>query len=134
MGGTVKGASMRSPLGKARGHGSGHSGTGHFIAQRVSAVALLILAPWFVVSAGVSMRNPDYVGAIDYLTAPHNAVGVILLVIAGLYHMRLGMAVVIEDYIAKPFTKSLLLTLNTLLVVALGASAVFAVLSINFGA
>ena len=125
---------MRSSLGKVRGHGSGHGGTGHFIAQRVTAIALLILAPWFVITALLSMHNPGYVAALDFLSQPVNAVGVILFLGAGLYHMQLGMQEVVEDYIAKPLTKALLLTLNTLLCVAVAAGAVFAVLHVNFGA
>lgn len=126
--------SMRTPLGKVRGHGAGHGGTGHFIAQRVSAVALLLLAPWFIISAALSMPDAGYVSAIDFLTQPVNAVGVILLLIAALYHMQIGMQVIVEDYIHKPITKALLLVANTLLAIAVGAAAIFALLHVNFGA
>ena len=131
--------SMRTSLGKVRGHGSGHGGTGHFIAQRVTAVALLFLAPWFVISIALSkehgeMANPGYVAAIDFLAQPVNAIGVILLLAAGLYHMQIGMQEVVEDYIHKPVTKALLLMINALLCIAVGAGAVFAVLHVNFGA
>ena len=108
-------------------------GTGNFMAQRVSAMALLVLAPWFALSAALTMPGPSYIGAIDFLTEPLNAVGVLLLVGAGLYHMRLGMREIVEDYIHKPTTKALLLALNTLASLALGVSAVFAVLLVNFG-
>lgn len=130
----MPGSSMRTSLAKVRGHGSGHGGTGHFIAQRVSAIALLILAPWFVISAALSMSDPGYVAAIDFLSQPMNAVGAILFMIAALYHMQIGMQEVVEDYIARPVTKALLLTANTLLCIAVGAAAIFAVLRINLGA
>ncbi len=125
--------SMRTPLGKVRGHGAAREGTGHFIAQRVSAAALLVLAPWFVLSAAMEMPGPSYLGAIDFLSEPLNAVGVTLFIVVALYHMRLGMQAVVEDYIQKPFTKALLLVLNTLAPLALGAGAIFAVLQVNFG-
>lgn len=125
--------SMRTPLGKVRGHGAGHEGTGHFIAQRVSAIALMLLAPWFVISASMSMPAPSYVGAIDFLSEPLNAVGVTLLIVVALYHMRIGMQEIVVDYIGKPFTKTLLLVLNTLALLALGAGAIYALMQINFG-
>jgi succinate dehydrogenase / fumarate reductase membrane anchor subunit len=126
--------SMRTALGRARGHGSGHGGTGHFIAQRVTAVALLLLAPWLAVSAALTMPDAGYVAAIDFLTQPLNAVGIILFLIAVLYHMSIGMQVIVEDYVHSPFSKALLLVANTLLAFALGAGAIFALLHVNFGA
>ncbi len=122
---------MRTPLSKVRGHGAGHSGTGNFITQRVSAAALLILAPWFVVNVAMSMPDPGLVAALDFLANPINAVGVILLLIATLVHMRIGMQEIVEDYIHRPITKAALLTFNTLLVIVLGVGATFALLQIN---
>ena len=126
--------SMRTPLGRVRAHGASGQGTGHFIGQRVSALALLVLGLWFLISAILQMHGPGFVDSIDFLTSPLNAVGVILLVVTALYHMRLGMQVIIEDYILKPVTKSVLLLLNTFVLIALGAGAIFAVLIVNFGA
>jgi succinate dehydrogenase / fumarate reductase, membrane anchor subunit len=125
--------SMRTPLGRVRHHGAGHEGTGHFIATRVTSVALAILAPWFAISAALSIRGASYVGAIDFLSNPFNAVGVILLVVIGLYHMSIGMQEVILDYIGRPFTRIVLLILNAFVPFALGAGAIFAVLLVNFG-
>ncbi len=127
-------SSMRTPLGKVRHHGAGHAGTGHFIALRVTSIALAILAPWFVISAALSIPDASYLGAIDYLTNPINAVGVILLVAISLYHMSIGMQEVILDYIARPMTKMALLILNAFISFALAAGAIFAVLIVNFGA
>ena len=126
--------SMRTPLGRVRAHGASGQGTGHFIGQRVSAVALLVLGLWFLVSAILEMHGPGFVDSIDFLSSPLNAVGVILLIATAFYHMRLGMQVIIEDYILKPSTKAILLLLNTFVLVALGAGAIFAVLIVNFGA
>ncbi len=130
----MSGRGMRSALGRVRHHGASGEGTGHFIGQRVSAIALMFLATWFVLSAALSMPEPSYRAAIDFITDPLNAVGVILLIVVSLYHMRLGMQAIVEDYIHKPVAKIVLLLLNTLVPLALGAGAIFAVLLVNFGA
>jgi succinate dehydrogenase / fumarate reductase membrane anchor subunit len=125
--------SMRTPLGRVRHHGAGKEGTAHFIAMRVTSVALAVLAPWFALAAALSIRDASYVAAIDFISSPVNAVGVILLVTIGLYHMSIGMQEVILDYIHRPLTKALLLLLNALAPLVLGVGAVFAVLLVNFG-
>jgi succinate dehydrogenase / fumarate reductase membrane anchor subunit len=122
---------MRTPLGRVRGHGSAKSGTGHFIAQRATAIALLVLAVWFAIAAAVSIDN--YNDAIAFVRAPWNAVGLVLLMLAGLYHMMIGMQEIVEDYIAKPGTRATLLLLNVFLCAALAAAAIWAVVQINFG-
>jgi succinate dehydrogenase / fumarate reductase membrane anchor subunit len=125
---------MRTALGRVKGAGASGEGTGHFIAQRVTSVALAILAPWFVISAALTMPDAGYGSAIEFVSQPLNSVGLILLLVIGLYHMSLGMQEVIVDYIHKPFTKFVLLLLNVLGPLAIGAAAIFAVLRVNFGA
>jgi succinate dehydrogenase / fumarate reductase membrane anchor subunit len=125
--------SMRTPLGRVRAHGASGQGTGHFITQRVSAMALIVLTLWFVISVAVTMHGPTYLAAIDFLTAPLNAVGVILLVVVATHHMQIGMQVVIEDYIAKPVTRTILLLLNTFVPIVIATGAIFSVLLVNFG-
>jgi succinate dehydrogenase / fumarate reductase, membrane anchor subunit len=125
--------SMRTPLGRVRHHGASGEGTGHFIGQRVSAIALIVLTTWFVLTAALTMKGPTYVAAIDLVSDPINAVGLALLICVALYHMRLGLQVVIEDYIQKPATKMILLLLNALVPLAIGAGALFALLAVNFG-
>jgi len=124
---------MRTPLGRVRHHGASREGTGHFIAQRATSVALAILAPWFAVSAALSIHDASYLSSIDFLANPVNAVGVILLVAVGLYHMSLGMQEVIVDYILRPSTKMVLLFLNVAVPLVLAVGAIFAVLIVNFG-
>jgi succinate dehydrogenase / fumarate reductase, membrane anchor subunit len=121
--------SIRTPLGKVRGLGSAKHGAGHFIAQRVSAIALIFLVPWFLISLIGAVRG-GYDGALAWVADPINAVLVLLAVGASLYHMRLGMQVVVEDYIAKHGTKNLLLILNTFICVVLFVAAAYAVLKI----
>jgi succinate dehydrogenase / fumarate reductase membrane anchor subunit len=125
--------SMRTPLGRVRHHGAAREGTGHFIAQRVTSIALVILGPWFAVAAALQVRDASYLATIDFLSNPVNAVGVILLVAIGLYHMSLGMQEVIVDYILKPSTKIILLFLNVAVPLVLAVGAIFAVMLVNFG-
>ena len=126
--------SMRTPLGRVRAHGASGQGTGHFISQRVSAMALLLLAPWFVISVGVSIHGPtDLATILDFLTTPINAVGVLLLIVVATYHMQIGMQVVIEDYIHGPMIRPVLLILSTFFCVAIAAISIFAILKLAFG-
>jgi succinate dehydrogenase / fumarate reductase, membrane anchor subunit len=121
--------SIRTPLGKVRGLGAAKEGAHHFITQRVSAIALLFLVPWFLISLIGAVRG-GYDSALEWIAQPLNAVLLIVTVGAALYHMRIGMQVVIEDYIERPSTKAVLLILNTFAPVLLFAAAVFAVLKI----
>ena len=121
--------SIRTPLGKVRGLGSAKHGVGHFITQRVSAVGLIFLVPWFLISLIGAVRG-GYDGALAWVADPINAVLTFLAVGTALYHMRLGMQVVVEDYITKHSTKNLLLILNTFICVVLFAAAAYAVLKI----
>jgi succinate dehydrogenase / fumarate reductase membrane anchor subunit len=121
--------SIRTPLGKVRGLGSAKHGVHHFITLRATAIALLFLLPWFLISLFNAVRG-GYDGAIDFIASPVNAVLLLLMVGASLYHMRLGMEEVIEDYIGRPFTKMLLLMLNSFISIVLFAAAAFAVLAI----
>jgi len=118
-------AGYRTPLGRARGLGSAKHGVGHFIGQRVSAVALVFLVLWGVWSALFLARSGDYEAARQWLASPLNATLLILTALVGFYHMRIGMAVIVEDYIHRPATKAALLIVNT--VVCYGAGALTAV-------
>lgn len=121
--------SLRTPLARVRGLGAAKEGAHHFITQRVSALALIVLAPWLLVSLLGAVRG-GYDGAIAWIAHPFNAVAILLTVGAALYHMRLGMQVVIEDYIARPTSRAALLILNTFVCVTLFAVAAFSVLKI----
>lgn len=118
-----------TPLGSVRGLGSAKSGTEHFIHQRVSAIALVFLVPWFIFSI-MHATKAGYAGAEAWVAKPWNAILLILLFGAALYHMRLGLQTVIEDYIGKTSTKQALLILNTFAVFALMVAAILSVLKI----
>ena len=104
-------ADFRTALGRARGLGSAKTGVGHFIGQRVSAVALIVLAIWGVGSAAALARG-GYDGARAWLSSPINAALLILLAVAGFYHVQIGMRTIIEDYIHRHVSKTALLILN----------------------
>lgn len=120
---------FRTPLARARGLGAAKSGVGHFIAQRVSAIALLILIPVFLWSV-VALPGGGYEDARAWLGSPLGALVMLLTLTAAFYHMRLGLQVVIEDYIHTPATKHVLLIANTLVSAGLWIVALYAVITI----
>jgi len=122
-------ADFRTPLARARGLGAAKSGVGHFIAQRVSAIALLLLIPVFLWSV-VALPSGGYEAARDWLASPLGALVMLLTLTAAFYHMRLGLQVVVEDYIHKPATKHVLLIANTLAAAGLWIAALYAVIMI----
>jgi succinate dehydrogenase / fumarate reductase membrane anchor subunit len=126
-------AVIRSPLGRARGMGSSKHGVGHFIAQRVTAVALALLLIWALAS-GLALAHGDYESAAAWLRSPINAGLASLLAIAAFWHMQLGMRTIIEDYIAKPGTKGLLLVLNVFVGWLAGALTVLSILKVALSA
>lgn len=94
----VSPAIMRSMLGRARGLGSAKSGTGHWWGQRVTAIALLPLVLWFV-CASVRLAGAKRADVAHWAANPLVATLLVSLVLALFHHMRLGLQVVIEDYI-----------------------------------
>jgi succinate dehydrogenase / fumarate reductase membrane anchor subunit len=90
---------------------SGKHGTGHFIGERVSAIALLFLLPWFVISAA-STLHLGFDQARAWIRDPINAIGLALLIAIGAYHTQLGLRVIIDDYIGRPMTHGILSLLN----------------------
>jgi succinate dehydrogenase / fumarate reductase membrane anchor subunit len=121
--------SIRTPLARARGLGSAKSGVEHFWHQRLTAIALLPLTLWFVWSVARYAGAP-YAEVLEFLHNPFNAGAILLFVLAGLYHMVLGVQVVIEDYIHKEGTKLALLLLTNFAAFALGVVCGIAVLRI----
>lgn len=121
--------SLRTPLGRIRGLGSAKEGAHHFIGQRVSAIALLVLVPWFLISLLGAVQG-DYGDARAFIAQPFNAVMILLTVGAALYHMRIGMQVVIEDYVARTGSRIVCLILNSFVCIAAFAAAAYAVVAV----
>ena len=124
---------MRTPLARARGIGSGKTGTGHFWTQRVTAVALALLVPWLV-GLLVSMVGADVETVRAAIARPWNAILLSAFVVALFWHAKLGIQVVIEDYVHARATEIALHLANTFLC-ALGAVAsLYAIVRISLGA
>ena len=124
-------AKFQSPLSKAKGHGASHSGVGHWWFQRVTAVALVPLLVWFVVSLIASMLSPDVTQVAGWFASPVNALFTVALLLAMFWHAKLGLQVVIEDYIHTPFSKYFLLLLNNFVAFACGMAGALAVLRLH---
>ena len=124
--------SLRTPLGRVRGLGSAKEGTGHFWAQRITAIALIPLTFLFVVII-FAFIGADHARAVGLMGNPLVAVTMLLFIGAGFYHMQLGMQVVIEDYIHHEAVKTLSLLAVSLGTVTLGVASVFAILKLAFG-
>lgn len=112
-----------------RGYGAAGAGTGHFIQQRVSAIALFILMPLFVFGLGVS-GAPDPDATRAWLGSPFGALITLLTLSVVLYHGRLGVQVVIEDYIHKTSTKAALLIANTFVTAGLWLAGAYALITL----
>jgi len=123
---------LRTPLGRAIGLGSAKEGVEHWWAQRVSAVALIVLGLWFVATV-ISLAGADRVTVVHHLRHPLPAILTILTLIAVFYHAALGLQVVIEDYVPTEWLKLSTLVLMRLISIALAVAGIFAVLRIAFG-
>jgi len=124
--------SLRSPLGRVLGTGSAKEGTGHWWAQRVTAIALIPLTLWFFFSL-LLLPGLDYGTVRSWLSFPISSFLAVLAVAVLAYHSYLGTTVVIEDYVHAPGMKVLCLLLLRFVHVLFGGAGVFSVLRIAFG-
>jgi len=122
---------MRTPRSKVNGLGSAKEGTQHFWLQRVTAVAnipLIIGFCWLV----ISLVGAPYAQVVATLSSPLIAVLLILILVSAIVHMRLGMQVIIEDYVHGELNKVLLLMFNTFFAIVVGALSIFSILKLAF--
>jgi succinate dehydrogenase / fumarate reductase membrane anchor subunit len=124
--------SMRTPISKVRGQGSAGTGTHHFWVHRVTAVALVPLTIWFLCSL-LSHMGGSRDEVVAWIGQPLVAIAFVLLLGTGIYHLKLGIQVVIEDYVHGETMKLFSQLALTLVTAAIGVASIFAVFKIAVG-
>ncbi len=122
---------MSTPLKHVRGLGPAKSGTGHFWRQRLTAVANVPLTIAFVLIV-VALLGRNHAAVMQILGSPLIAIIMLLFIGSVTTHMRIGMQVIIEDYVHDEGRKLILLMANTFFTVAVGLAAGFAILMLSF--
>ena len=124
---------LRSPLSRAIGLGSAKQGAEHWWAQRVSALALVPLALWFVIAV-IELAGADRALFVAWVRQPLPAVLLVLLLIATFYHGALGLQVVIEDYVENEARRFGLVIAVRFLAIVFVVRGILAVLKLSLGA
>lgn len=128
----MSGKNYRTPLSRVRSLGSAHSGTMHFWRQRLTSVAMIPLTIAFILIVMALLgRNHDE--ALQIIGSPLIAIIMLLFIGTTVYHMWLGMQVIIEDYVHDELPKILLLMGNTFFCITVALACVYAILQISFG-
>ena len=122
-----------TPLGKVRGLGSAREGGEHWLTERATSIALLLLGTWLVASL-IFLPNLDRQTILEWLRAPTGAVPMALLIIIGFRHALDGMKVVVDDYVHEEGSRFGWNTLFLFLAVGGGALALYALGEVVFGA
>lgn len=127
-----KSSSMRTPLARVRNLGSAKAGTSDFFRQRITAIAMiLLLIPAIIVIMTLLGRNQA--GAAQILGAPLVAIIMILFIVASVWHMKIGMQVVLEDYIHDEKLKLALVIGNHFFCWVVGLASIYAILKLSSG-
>lgn len=122
-----------TPIGKVRGLGSAHHGGEHWLTERITSIALLLLGTWLVVSL-LFLPRLDQRTLFEWLHAPSGAIPMALLILTGFRHALDGMKVFVDDYVHEPGRNFVINTLLLFVAVGGGAIALFALARIAFGA
>ena len=124
--------SMRTPLGRVRNLGASHSGTTDFWRQRITAVAMILLIlP--VIMVVMMMLGSNHATARETLGSPLVAIVLLLFIIASTWHMKIGMQVVIEDYVHNEKLKLAVIMANNFFSVAVALISIYAILKLSSG-
>ena len=119
-------------IGQVRGHGSAHEGAHHWIVQRYTALGNLTLIAWLVTSL-MMQSDFSYAAMAKWLAHPVSATAMILLVVSTFWHARLGLQVLIEDYVPNALNRFLVLSFLNMAVFGGGGLAILSVLKIALG-
>jgi succinate dehydrogenase / fumarate reductase membrane anchor subunit len=119
-------------IGKVRGLGAAHHGPHHWLVQRFTAIGNVVLMSWLLVSF-VLLGDFSHASVVKWLSQPLPATAMILLVISLFWHARLGLQVVLEDYIHDTGSKFALISALNLATIGGGAFAIFSVAALAFG-
>jgi len=122
----------RTPIAKVRGLGTARSGLQHWKMQRLTAIANVLLVLWFMFSA-MALPGSGYEQVRAWLGSPVTASLVVLLIISTFYHARLGLQVVVEDYVHHEGARIASLVAIALIVLALAVACIVAVLTVAVG-
>ena len=124
--------SMRTPLARVRNLGASHSGTSDFWRQRLTAVAMVLLMVPVIVIV-MMLRSSNQAGAVQVLSSPLVAIIMLLFIIASCWHMKIGMQVVIEDYIHNEKLKLATIMANNFFSIAVALASIYAILKLSSG-
>ena len=122
---------QETAIGRVRGLGSARSGAGHWWHERLTSVSTLILFVWLLVSL-LRLPSLDHGIVTEWLGSPIAAVPMLLLIVSTFWHLKLGMQVVIEDYVHEEGWKFFSIALLNFFTIGAGALAFFSVLKIAF--
>ena len=122
-----------TPLGRAEGLGSAREGGGHWLTERVTSIALLLLGSWFIASL-LLLPALDPQTLVEWLKGPTGAIPMALLIIVGFKHALDGMKVFVDDYVHEPGSNFVTNTLLLFLAVGGAATALYALAVLAFGA
>jgi succinate dehydrogenase / fumarate reductase, membrane anchor subunit len=123
---------IRTPLARVRGRGSAKSGTEHFWHQRLTSYANIPLTIAAVIIM-IMLLGRNQAAAAQILGSPAISIIMLLFIFSTTVHMRIGMAVIIEDYVHDESAKLALLMANTFFTVVVGLAAAYGILKLSFG-
>jgi len=128
----MSGVRLQTPLARVRGLGAARSGTAHFWQLRLTSVASVPLTIAFVMIV-VSLLGRNHAAVVQILGSPLVSIVVLLFILTNVYHMWLGMQIIVEDYAHSELAKLSLLMGNTFFCVVVGTASLYALLKLSFG-
>ena len=123
---------IRTPLARVRGRGAAHSGTDHFWRQRLTAVANIPLTIAAIIIV-ITLLGRNQPAVAQILGSPLVAVIMLLFIVSNTIHMKIGMQVIIEDYVHGETVKLVLIMANTFFCIAVALASVYGIFKLSFG-